>query len=82
MANTGSRTLRLPSLLHTHRHWPGAESADRLEVSGRTLRRDVGRPRELGYPVSATRGTAGGRSVGHRRTTRPLSRFFALGQHF
>ncbi len=68
MANTGSRTLRLFSLLRTHRHWPGVELADRLEVSERTLRRDVDRLRELGCPVSATRGTAGGRSVGHRRT--------------
>ncbi len=41
MANTGSRTLGLLPLLHTHRHWPGVELLDRLEVSGRTLRRDV-----------------------------------------
>lgn len=52
--------LRLLSLLQTHRYWAGAELADRLEVSPRTLRRDVERLRELGYPVSATRGVAGG----------------------
>jgi len=60
MANTSSRALRLLSLLQTHRHWPGAELAGRLEVSERTLRRDVDRLRELGYPVEASRGTDGG----------------------
>jgi predicted DNA-binding transcriptional regulator YafY len=60
MANTSSRTLRLLSLLQTHRYWPGAELADRLGVSVRTLRRDVDRLRELGYPVEAQRGVDGG----------------------
>lgn len=60
MANTSSRTLRLLSLLQTHRYWPGPELAERLGVSARTLRRDVERLRELGYPVEAERGVAGG----------------------
>jgi predicted DNA-binding transcriptional regulator YafY len=60
MANTSGRMLRLLSLLQTHRYWPGHELADRLEVSARTLRRDVERLRELGYPVRASRGVAGG----------------------
>jgi len=60
MANTSARMLRLLSLLQTHRYWPGAELADRLEVSARTLRRDIDRLRELGYPVDAVRGVAGG----------------------
>ncbi len=60
MANTGSRTLRLLSLLQTHRHWPGPDLAERLGVSPRTLRRDVDRLRELGYPVEASRGVDGG----------------------
>jgi predicted DNA-binding transcriptional regulator YafY len=53
MADTSSRMLRLLSLLQTHRYWPGAELAGRLGVSVRTLRRDVDRLRELGYPVDA-----------------------------
>ena len=60
MANTSERTLRLLSLLQTHRYWPGSDLADRLGVSERTLRRDVDRLRELGYPVDASRGVAGG----------------------
>jgi predicted DNA-binding transcriptional regulator YafY len=55
-----ARTLRLLSLLQTHKFWPGGELADRLEVSARTLRRDIDRLRELGYPVDATPGVAGG----------------------
>ncbi|KJE22731.1 putative transcriptional regulator [Frankia torreyi] len=60
MADTSARMLRLLSLLQTHRYWPGGELAERLAVSPRTLRRDVDRLRELGYPVQATRGVAGG----------------------
>jgi predicted DNA-binding transcriptional regulator YafY len=52
--------LRLLSLLQTHRYWPGGELAHRLEVSPRTLRRDIDRLRELGYSVDAVRGVAGG----------------------
>lgn len=52
--------LRLLSLLQAHRYWQGAELAGRLEVSERTLRRDVERLRELGYQVEAVRGAAGG----------------------
>jgi predicted DNA-binding transcriptional regulator YafY len=55
-----TRTLRLLSLLQARRHWPGAELARRLDVSVRTLRRDVDRLRELGYPVDAERGVDGG----------------------
>jgi predicted DNA-binding transcriptional regulator YafY len=60
MSSTSSRTLQLLSLLQTHRYWPGAELAQRLEVSVRTLRRDVDRLRELGYPVEGQRGVDGG----------------------
>ena len=58
--NTSARMLRLLSLLQTHRYWPGGELSDRLEVSPRTLRRDIDRLRELGYTVDAVRGVAGG----------------------
>ena len=54
------RALQLLSLLQTHRLWSGAELAERLEVTERTVRRDVDRLRELGYPVDATSGTDGG----------------------
>lgn len=54
------RALQLLSLLQTHRLWPGAELAERLEVTERTVRRDIDRLRDLGYPVDATSGTEGG----------------------
>ena len=60
MSDPTSRVLQLLSLLQTHRFWSGAELAERLEVSARTLRRDVERLRDLGYPVDAVRGIAGG----------------------
>jgi predicted DNA-binding transcriptional regulator YafY len=60
MANTSERMLRLLSLLQTHRYWPGGDLAARLEVSERTLRRDIERLRGLGYPVRANPGVAGG----------------------
>lgn len=72
MANTSSRALRLLSLLQTHRYWPGQELAARLEVSPRTLRRDVDRLRALGYPVEATPGVAGGYQLGAGAAMPPL----------
>jgi len=59
MLETSARLLRLLSLLQTHRDWSGAELADRLGVTTRTVRRDVDRLRELGYPVHATPGSPG-----------------------
>ncbi|MER6972032.1 YafY family protein [Nocardioides sp. NPDC000445] len=58
--STSARMLQLLSLLQTHRFWPGTELSVRLEVSDRTLRRDIERLRDLGYDVDATRGVAGG----------------------
>jgi predicted DNA-binding transcriptional regulator YafY len=54
------RALQLLSLLQTHRFWPGFELAARLEVTERTVRRDVDRLRDLGYPVDSTSGQYGG----------------------
>lgn len=59
MLETSARLLRLLSLLQTHRDWSGAELAERLGVTTRTVRRDVDRLRELGYPVHATPGAPG-----------------------
>lgn len=58
--STSARMLSLLSLLQTHRFWPGEELSTRLEVSPRTLRRDIERLRDLGYAVDASRGVAGG----------------------
>lgn len=55
-----ARMLRLLSLLQTRREWSGADLADRLDVTVRTVRRDIDRLRELGYPVDSARGHAGG----------------------
>ena len=60
MSETSSRLLEMLSLLQGRRDWPGSELADRLEVSGRTIRRDVERLRRLGYPVESLTGPAGG----------------------
>jgi predicted DNA-binding transcriptional regulator YafY len=66
------RLLRLLSLLQTPRDWTGAELADRLEVSQRTIRNDVDRLRALGYPVHATRGSIGGYRLEAGATLPPL----------
>lgn len=59
MNETSSRLLELLALLQARRNWPGAELADRLGVSERTIRRDIERLRDLGYPVDSVRGPAG-----------------------
>ncbi|UXY14556.1 YafY family transcriptional regulator [Chitiniphilus purpureus] len=60
MLQASTRLLRLLSLLQTRRHWAGAELAERLQVHPRTLRRDIDRLRQLGYPIQASSGVAGG----------------------
>src|SRR5436190_12444687 len=60
MSDPRARLLSLLSLLQTPRLWPGSELAQRLGVSDRTVRRDIDRLRELGYPVHAEQGGLGG----------------------
>ncbi|GGU32924.1 DeoR family transcriptional regulator [Streptomyces lavendofoliae] len=60
MTDTPARLLNLLSLLQTPREWPGSELSERLGVSPRTIRRDIDRLRDLGYPVEASRGAVGG----------------------
>lgn len=60
MLTSSNRLLRLLSLLQTRRHWAGPELASALEIHPRTLRRDIDRLRELGYPIHASSGVAGG----------------------
>jgi predicted DNA-binding transcriptional regulator YafY len=72
MLNTSARLLRLLTLLESRRDWPGAELAERLGISTRTVRNDVSRLRELGYPVEAARGVAGGYRLGSGAAMPPL----------
>ncbi|MFV2098615.1 helix-turn-helix transcriptional regulator [Micromonospora sp. LOL_013] len=72
MLETSTRLLRLLSLLQTRRDWPGSLLAQRLDVSERTIRRDVDRLRDLGYPVHSTRGTDGGYRLGAGTAMPPL----------
>src|SRR4051794_23449975 len=70
MTATSGRLLKLWSRLQTRRDWPGEELARRLEGSGRTIRRDGGRLGDLGYPVGALSGPAGGHHL-HASTAMP-----------
>ncbi|MBM7774579.1 putative DNA-binding transcriptional regulator YafY [Actinokineospora baliensis] len=72
MLETSARLLRLLSLLQTRRDWSGADLADRLGVTDRTVRRDVDKLRSLGYPVHATTGTTGGYRLGAGAALPPL----------
>jgi predicted DNA-binding transcriptional regulator YafY len=72
MMETSARLLRLLSLLQARRDWTGAELADRMGVTTRTVRRDVEKLRTLGYPVNATGGVAGGYRLGAGAALPPL----------
>src|SRR6201987_5711515 len=72
MWKTSARLLKLLSLLQARRDWSGADLAERLDVTERTVRRGIGRLRDLGYPVHATRGTDGGYRLGAGAAMPPL----------
>ncbi len=72
MSETSARLLALLGLLQARPGWAGAELADRLGVTDRTVRNDIGRLRELGYPVDAVRGPGGYYRLGVGATLPPL----------
>lgn len=69
---TAARLLRLLSILQTRPAWTARELAERLEVTTRTVRRDVTRLRTLGYPVDAEAGPHGGYRLGRGGSMPPL----------
>jgi predicted DNA-binding transcriptional regulator YafY len=72
MLKTAARLLRLLSLLQSRPHWTACELSGRLEVDARTIRRDVERLRELGYPIRASSGLGGGYQLGAGSQLPPL----------
>ncbi|HEX5693552.1 MAG TPA: HTH domain-containing protein, partial [Arenimonas sp.] len=72
MLSTSARLLRLASLLQSRRHWSGKALSEELGVDARTMRRDVDRLRELGYPVEASSGVGGGYALGRGADLPPL----------
>ncbi|MFB4318430.1 helix-turn-helix transcriptional regulator [Actinomadura sp. 21ATH] len=72
MLEASARLLRLLSLLQARPGWTGAQLAERLEVSPRTLRNDIGKLRDLGYPVHAAPGVHGGYRLGAGAALPPL----------
>ncbi|MGH2766330.1 MAG: helix-turn-helix transcriptional regulator [Actinomycetota bacterium] len=72
MLDTSVRLLRLLSLLHSQRDWSGADLAERLGVTTRTVRNDIERLRILGYQIRSSTGTAGGYRLGAGTKLPPL----------
>jgi predicted DNA-binding transcriptional regulator YafY len=72
MLETSARLLALLGLMQARAQWSGAELADRLDVGERTVRKDMERLRELGYPIDADRGPAGGYRLGDNGRLPPL----------
>jgi predicted DNA-binding transcriptional regulator YafY len=72
MADTAARMLALLGLLQARSDWSGAELADRLAVTDRTIRNDIDRLRGLGYPVDAVRGPGGRYRLGTGTKLPPL----------
>jgi predicted DNA-binding transcriptional regulator YafY len=72
MLETSARLLRLLSLFQGRKYWSGPDLADRLDVTSRTLRRDVDKLRTLGYPIHSSSGVEGGYQLGAGSTMPPL----------
>ncbi|OMP37283.1 DNA-binding transcriptional regulator, partial [Stenotrophomonas sp. KAs 5-3] len=72
MRHTAHRLLRLIALLQARRQWSGAELAERMGVDRRSIRRDIERLRELGYPVQASSGVGGGYQLGAGAPVLPM----------
>jgi predicted DNA-binding transcriptional regulator YafY len=72
MLETSARLLQLLSLLQVRREWTGPALAERIGVTERTVRRDVGKLRSLGYPINASPGVAGGYQLGAGAQLPPL----------
>jgi predicted DNA-binding transcriptional regulator YafY len=72
VVETSARLLRLLSLLEVRPQWSGADLAAQLQVTPRTLRRDIAKLRSLGYPVHAEPGVAGGYRLGAGAALPPL----------
>ncbi len=72
MGSPASRLLDLLSLLQARNHWNATELAARVGVTERTVRRDVARLRDLGYPVNAEPGPTGGYQLGAGGSLPPL----------
>jgi predicted DNA-binding transcriptional regulator YafY len=70
--DTPARLLRLLAMFTTRASWNADELAGRLEVTTRTLRRDVTRLRDLGYPIASTTGRYGGYELGAGGRMPPL----------
>jgi len=79
MLQTSARLLRLLSLFQARRYWSGAELSQELEVTDRTLRRDVDRLRSLGYPVHST--SCGNREIPRLSAKRDLQTVNNWGDH-
>jgi predicted DNA-binding transcriptional regulator YafY len=72
MIQTSARLLQLLSLLQMRREWTGPALAERMQVTERTVRRDIGKLRSLGYPIQASPGVAGGYQLGSGAQLPPL----------
>ena len=70
--DTPARLLRLLAMFTTRTSWSAEELAGRLEITTRTLRRDVTRLRDLGYPITSTTGRYGGYELGAGGRLPPL----------